>query len=91
MTITFHLFQGPIELGPDPDENLPHEVLARIEEGCPSAKAVRLWRGMSISELAARAGVNVQDVVDGERGIVPGITARNRIARALGISVSLLF
>ncbi|MBB5755176.1 helix-turn-helix domain-containing protein [Prosthecomicrobium pneumaticum] len=90
MSIAFHLFQGPVELGPDPDEALPHEVLARIEEGCPPARAIRLWRGLSVPELAARAGVTVEDVVEAERGAPTSIVASNRIARALEVSVSLL-
>ena len=72
------------ELAGDPDALLPELVSAAMLRGESRLKALRRWRGLSQSALAAKAGVGqgyLSDIENGRRAGAPETLAR--LARAL--------
>jgi len=70
---------------------VPFEVVKRISDGTHRIRAWREHRGMTQSELAARAKLTQGAIADIERGRRrPGTDALRGIASALGVHPSLL-
>ena len=76
------------ELSGDPDALLPAQVSAAMLRGDSRFKALRRWRGLSQSALAAKAGVGqgyLSDIENRRRAGAP--ETLERLARALDVPV----
>ena len=76
------------ELSGDPDALLPAQVSAAMLRGDSRFKALRRWRGLSQSALAAKAGVGqgyLPDIENRRRTGAP--ESLQRLARALDVPV----
>ena len=76
------------ELSGDPDALLPAQVSAAMLRGDSRFKALRRWRGLSQSALAAKAGVGqgyLSDIETRRRTGAP--ETLQRLARALDVPV----
>ncbi len=79
------------ELAGDPDAVLPASVSAAMLKGDSRFKALRRWRGLSQSALAAKAGVGQGYLSDIEnRRRAGGPETLERLARALDVPVKWL-
>jgi len=77
------------ELAGDPDARLPAPVSAAMLKGDSRIKALRRWRGVTQSALAAKAGVGqgyLSDIENRRRTGAPETLAR--LAQALDVPLS---
>lgn len=77
------------ELADDPDAILPPQVSAAMLKGDSRLKALRRWRGVAQSVLAAKAGVGqgyLSDIIESRRRAGAPETLE-RLARALDVPV----
>jgi hypothetical protein len=77
------------EFGPDADEDLPEEVLDAISNGVTPLGAVRMWRRMSIENLAQASGVSEGVIRGAEGGRQLWVAARIALGKALGVGADL--
>ena len=78
-------------LDADDGTRIPHEVALAIIRGERPIVAFRTYRGVTVRDLAARAGIAPGYLSEIERGRKPGsATALFRIAEALGTTIDAL-
>jgi transcriptional regulator with XRE-family HTH domain len=65
-----------------PEEMTPEELMAER----PSLTTLRLRAAMSMNELARKAGVSPNTVMDIEKGATPRMATMRKIAAALSVS-----
>lgn len=73
-----------------PLEPLPTDVAARIESGTPPIIAVRLWRRLTIQQLAERTGIDATLIETAERSGEMDASVRARLAHALRVHEDIL-
>ena len=78
-------------LDADDGTRIPHEVALAIIRGERPIVAFRAYHGVTVRDLAARAGIAPGYLSEIERGRKPGsATALSRIAEALGTTIDAL-
>jgi hypothetical protein len=77
------------EFGPDADEDLPEEVLAAIEDGLTPLEGVRLWKQLSVEQLAELSGVSAAIIHGAEGGRELSTEAQFALAKTLGVGADL--
>jgi transcriptional regulator with XRE-family HTH domain len=77
------------EFGPDADEDLPEEVLAAIANGLTPLEAVRLWKQLTVEELADLSGVSQAIIRGAEGGRELSPEAQVNLAFVLGVGADL--
>lgn len=73
------------DIGPRGVGALPSHVLAKIDHGDSTLKAVREWRGISQVDLADRSGVAITQITRAEDGQDCSIAVLRHLARALRV------
>lgn len=69
-------------------DHLPGELVGRMLDGEPPVRLWREQRGLTLSDLADRAGIAVSYLSEIEGGRKPGsVRALRKLARALGLTV----
>ena len=80
-----------LELVREREAFVPHEVVKiAVERDCSLVKAWRLHLGLSVEEVAEKAGLSVEDVRSLEESLNKPSEKLERIAKALGVSVEQL-
>ncbi|MET4634941.1 helix-turn-helix domain-containing protein [Kaistia defluvii] len=79
------------EYGADADEDLPEEVLAPIENGATPLAAVRIWKGMSVDQLARLSSLSAAIITgaEGARHLSP--EDQVKLAFVLGVGADLFY
>lgn len=78
---------GNAESGREADQDLPEGVIADIEDGMPALRALRLWKGFSIDQLATQSGVSAANIHGAEAGRQLSVVAQQALAKALGVEL----
>lgn len=83
--------QAALPASPALDGDVEGDVNAELELG-PRLRGLRTARGLTLRQLAQRAGVTESFLSQAERGVAtPSIASVRRIARGLGLSIADLF
>ena len=72
------------------DVLLPHEVWRALEKGGSRVKVLREYRGLTASELAQRAGLSVQDLINIETGREAPDDILKALAHELAVPLTVL-